>query len=110
TDTLSLHDALPISSGAESTRASAVNRRARRETVPGALRRSSLWLAVALLATSGLTRATSARGATDLRLAPGLSFTDDSSDDFPIRGQDLGRRGVTPGTGDRDVLRRLALL
>jgi len=74
-----------------------VNRRARRETVPGALRRSSLWLAVALLATSGLTRATSARGATDLRLAPGLSFTDDSSDDFPIRGQDLEDAESRPG-------------
>jgi len=48
----------------------------------GALRRSSLWLAVALVAAHGLTRATSARGVTDLHLAPGLSFTDDSSDDF----------------------------
>jgi len=29
-------------------------------------------------------------GATDLALAPGLSFTDDSSGTFPIRGENLG--------------------
>ena len=74
-----------------------MSRRSRRETVPGALRRSSLWLAVALVAAHGLTRATSARGATDLHLAPGLSFTDDSSDDFPIRGEDLEDAESRPG-------------
>jgi hypothetical protein len=74
-----------------------VSRGSGRETVPGALRRSSLWLAVALVAAYGLTRATSARGATDLHLAPGLSFTDDSSDDFPIRGEGLEDAESRPG-------------
>jgi hypothetical protein len=74
-----------------------VSRRSGRETVPDALRTSSLWLAVALVAAYGLTRATSARGATDLHLAPGLSFTDDSSDDFPIRGEDLEDAESRPG-------------
>jgi hypothetical protein len=50
-----------------------------------------------LVAAYGLTRATSARGATDLRLAPGLSFTDDASDDFPIRGEDMGEAESRPG-------------
>jgi hypothetical protein len=74
-----------------------VNRRPRRDAVPGALRRSSLWFAIALMAASGLTRATSARGATDLHIAPGLSFTDDSSDNFPIRGGDMEDAELRPG-------------
>ena len=74
-----------------------MSRRSGRETVPDALRTSSLWLAVALVAAYGLTRATSARGATDLHLAPGLSFTDDSSDDFPIRGENLEDAESRPG-------------
>jgi hypothetical protein len=40
--------------------------------------------------------ATSARAADDLHLAPGLSFTDDSSDAFPIRGKHL----ADAATGD----------
>ncbi|HSV06407.1 MAG TPA: hypothetical protein VLI07_07825 [Candidatus Binatus sp.] len=50
-----------------------------------------------LVAAHGLTRAASARGATDLRLAPGLSFTDDSSDDFPVRGEDMEDAELRPG-------------
>ena len=46
-------------------------------------------LAVALVALSGLTAASAAHGAEHLSLAPGLSFTDDSSDRFPIRGDHL---------------------
>lgn len=61
------------------------------------LRRCFLWLAVAMVAAHGLTRAPSAQGASDLRLAPGLSFTDDSSDDFPIRGEDLADAESPPG-------------
>ena len=37
------------------------------------------------------------RAAENLTLAPGLSFTDDSSDDFPIRADDLG--AATTGGG-----------
>jgi len=36
-------------------------------------------------------------GAQNLTLAPGLSFTDDSSDSFPIRGNDLGTAEIAPG-------------
>ena len=36
-----------------------------------------------------LTLAVSALAADNLTLAPGLSFTDDSSDNFPVRGDHL---------------------
>jgi len=74
-----------------------MKRRSRKTHAPGAPRRSSLWLAVVLVAAHGLTRAESALGATDLRLAPGLSFTDDSSDDFPVRGEDMEDAESRPG-------------
>lgn len=35
--------------------------------------------------------------ASDLKLAPNLSFDDDSSPNFPIRGQQLADAHVTPG-------------
>src|SRR4029077_20502396 len=54
-------------------------------------------LAVALVAISGLTTASVARGAEHLYLAPGLSFTDDSSDSFPIRGDHLDDAASEPG-------------
>jgi len=73
-----------------------MNRRSRRERIPAALGRSHLWLAVALVACE-LTRATSVGAGTHLRLAPGLSFTDDSSNEFPIRGEDLGDAESRPG-------------
>jgi hypothetical protein len=51
-----------------------------------------------LLATSITLRAAPAHaedpGARDLTLAPDLSFTDDSSSNFPIRGQDLEAGGT----------------
>ena len=74
-----------------------MNRRPSKRNAPGALRRSSLWLAVVLVAAHGLTRAASARGASNLRLAPGLSFTDDSSDAFPVRGEDMEGAESRPG-------------
>jgi hypothetical protein len=54
-------------------------------------------LAVALVALSGLTAASAAHGAEHLSLAPGLSFTDDSSDRFPIQGDHLDDAAVQPG-------------
>src|SRR2546427_10646806 len=53
---------------------------------PMGVRRSVRW---AVAATWLLTLAVSALAADNLKLAPGLSFTDDSSDNFPIRGEDL---------------------
>ncbi|MBI3637327.1 MAG: hypothetical protein HY216_14125 [Candidatus Rokubacteria bacterium] len=49
----------------------------------------SLWLVVLLAAFHGLASSSSTDGADNLRLAPGLSFTDDSSDNFPIQGDHL---------------------
>ncbi len=46
------------------------------------------WPVVALLAIQALASA-AADGADNLRLGPGLGFTDDSSADFPIRGENL---------------------
>jgi hypothetical protein len=54
-------------------------------------------LAVAIVAISGLTAASPAHGADHLSLAPGLSFTDDSSDNFPIRGDHLDDAAAQPG-------------
>src|ERR1700745_3243305 len=53
------------------------------------IRAPSLWLAVALVAAHGAASSSPAGGADDLPLARGLSFTDDSSDSFPIRGEHL---------------------
>ena len=55
-----------------------------------------LWLIVVLVAVRGLA-VSSAGAADDLRLAPGLSFTDDSSDTFPIRGEHLDDAESLPG-------------
>jgi hypothetical protein len=46
-------------------------------------------------------RATSGGGARHLALAPGLSFTDDSSANFPIRGENLAAGGLA---GDRPTV------
>ena len=54
-------------------------------------------LTVVLVALSGLTAASAAHGAEHLSLAPGLSFTDDSSDRFPIRGDHLDDAAAQPG-------------
>jgi hypothetical protein len=53
--------------------------------------------AVAWMAICGLLSVSSAPGADHLRLAPGLSFTDDSSDSFPIRGDRLDDADVLSG-------------
>jgi hypothetical protein len=60
------------------------------------IRMRSLWLAVALVAIHGF-GSSSADGADNLRLAPGLSFMDDSSDNFPIRGDHLEDAESRPG-------------
>src|SRR5438128_10409888 len=44
-----------------------------------------------------LTLAVSALAADNLTLAPGLSFTDDSSDNFPVRGDHLADAEVVEG-------------
>ena len=53
--------------------------------------------AIAWVAISGLMSTSSAHGADQLHLAPGLSFTDDSSDNFPIRGDHLDDAESPPG-------------
>lgn len=58
--------------------------------------------ATALLLACALLAASSARAADDLHLAPGLSFTDDSSDAFPIRGRHLA--DATTGDGKATVI------
>lgn len=59
---------------------------------------------VALLAAlaSGALATPPARAADDLHLAPGLSFTDDSSDAFPIRGRRLA--DATTGDGKATIV------
>jgi hypothetical protein len=52
--------------------------------------RMSLFLAAMVLAVGLLMAGDSGGGATNLSLAPDLSFTDDSSANYPIRGQNLG--------------------
>lgn len=64
--------------------------------------RCARFAAVAMLALTGLAAAHPARAADDLHLAPGLSFTDDSSDAFPIRGRRLA--DATTGDGKATVL------
>src|SRR6516225_2499727 len=52
---------------------------------------------VSYVAVAALVTASAARGADHLALAPGLSFSDDSSDSFPIRGDHLGDAEPKPG-------------
>jgi len=58
------------------------------------MHRSSL---PALVLVWGLSLARPVAAADDLRLAPGLSFIDDSSSNFPIEGNHLGDGDVSPG-------------
>jgi hypothetical protein len=51
----------------------------------------------AILAAVISTMATRAHAASDLKLAPNLSFTDDSSPNFPIEGRNLGDATITRG-------------
>jgi hypothetical protein len=60
------------------------------------IRGPSLWLAVALVGAHGAASSSPAVAADDLHLAPGLSFTDDSSDSFPIRGEHLEEAASRP--------------
>jgi hypothetical protein len=59
-------------------------------------------VATTLLAAGALLAASQARAADDLHLAPGLSFTDDSSDAFPIRGKHLA--DATTGDGKATIV------
>lgn len=70
--------------------------RAGRERGRGRLRRKVASAAGALVAALLLV-APAARAADDLHLAPGLSFTDDSSTRFPIEGRHLGDAEVGGG-------------
>src|SRR5262249_25824789 len=63
----------------------------------GARRMPGLWLVVVLVALQGLASPVSTEAADNLRLASGLSFTDDSSADFPIRGDHLEDAERRPG-------------
>jgi hypothetical protein len=56
-----------------------------------------LWLVVVSVALHGLVPPPLTEAADNLRLAPRLSFTDDSSDDFPIQGDHLEDAGRRPG-------------
>ena len=58
------------------------------------MRPNALW---AVLVLSGLCAARPAPAADNLRLAPGLSFTDASSSNFPIEGDHLGDGDLTQG-------------
>ena len=55
------------------------------------------WLVVLLVAIQGLASSSTTIGADNLQLAPGLSFTDDSSSAFPIRGDGLDDAESRPG-------------
>ena len=61
------------------------------------IRRPSFWLAAALVAAHGAASSSTVGAADDLHLAPGLSFTDDSSDSFPIRGDHMEEGASRPG-------------
>ena len=61
------------------------------------IRRPSFWLAVALVAAHGAASSSTVGAADGLHLAPGLSFTDDSSDSFPIRGDHMEEGASRPG-------------
>ena len=65
-----------------------------------AVRRSALVLATLCACT--VLGAACAHAADDLHLAPNLSFTDDSSEAFPIRGRHLG--DATTGDGKATIL------
>jgi hypothetical protein len=56
----------------------------------------ALSVAVALCCVLGASRA---QAAENLRLAPNLSFSDDSSSAFPIQGDDLGSARIEAGKG-----------
>jgi hypothetical protein len=60
------------------------------------LRMSAIWLAWALAFVAQMTMVCvlGAYAASDLRLAPGLSFDDDSSPNFPIQGRNLSDSSI----------------
>ena len=72
--------------------------------LPQQLRMRAVARAAALLAALGclVLAPRPARAADDLHLAPGLSFTDDSSDAFPIRGRHLA--DATTGDGKATIV------
>jgi hypothetical protein len=52
---------------------------------------------LAFVVLTTMIRAAGARAASDLKLAPGLSFDDDSSPNFPIQGQNLSEGSIASG-------------
>src|SRR5271154_3964546 len=54
-------------------------------------------LALAFVTQAALVWASRVDAASDLKLAPGLSFDDDSSPNFPIQGLNLSEGSITPG-------------
>lgn len=58
---------------------------------------ASYLLAMAFAVATGLATAPLANAASELRLAPGLSFDDDSSPNFPIQGQGLNDGSLPAG-------------
>jgi hypothetical protein len=60
------------------------------------LRRSVTWLAIILIILI-MSAARPLIAASDLMLAPDLSFTDDSSSNFPITGKDLSQGAIAIG-------------
>jgi hypothetical protein len=65
------------------------------------MKKIQLYLALVTLVTTigavGLGTVPAARAAADMKLAPGLSFNDDSSPNFPIQGQGMNDASVPPG-------------
>jgi hypothetical protein len=59
---------------------------------------SAFFCALGLVVQTTIVCLPSARAASDLKLAPNLSFDDDSSPNFPIQGQELSEGSTTPGT------------
>jgi hypothetical protein len=63
------------------------------------LRMTAIWFAwaFALFAQMTTVRVLGAYAASDLKLAPGLSFDDDSSPNFPIQGRNLSESSIARG-------------
>jgi len=63
------------------------------------LRMTAIWFAWAFAFVAQMTMVCvfGAYAASDLKLAPGLSFDDDSSPNFPIQGQNLSDNSIAPG-------------
>jgi hypothetical protein len=61
------------------------------------LRMTAIWFALAFVAQMTMVRVLGADAASDVKLAPGLSFDDDSSPNFPIQGRNLSESSIARG-------------